>query len=343
MTVMTATDIGALERMADRVRAGDPSLDAHWLEPDGRFQTRGVALDVLTREMTECLARGFRGRAEDDFPTVFCAWGKCRVGSTALTNLFGVAGLPSYYQPVKTIARHRLTGGEGDPWNVPAPQTHPHLFCKEMAGPYVLAECLYIPLQPLIEAGYPASKLHLIVLDRDPARSLASWLNKWPHRVPEDRLVANYVIAALNAMRVTAYARRQGIATTCYVYEASKEAVPSMAALFDRLGLGHRFTPEVVTDWKEMGQLESESARVIYPREPEVYHMTGLHSSDTAYRYRERSAGTLNPAQLDVLARCGVSDVYRRNVATCIGDLGLNRAAAARLFGQAADALGSAA
>src|SRR5262249_7536172 len=125
--------------------------------------------------------------------------------------------------------------------------------------------------------------------------------------------------------------------------EASKEAVPSMAALFDHLGLAHRFTPEVVTDWKEMGQLESESARVIYPREPAVYHMTGLHSSDTAYRYRERSASTLTPAQLDLLQRCGVHDIYRENVARCIADLGLGAAAAARLFGPLAEALGSAA
>jgi hypothetical protein len=335
MTLITANDIGELERMAARVRAEDPALETLRLEPDGKFQTRGVALDALMRETTQCLAQGFRGLAEDDFPTVFCAWGKCRVGSTALTNLFGVAGLPSYYQPVKTIARHRLTGGDGDPWILPDPAAQPHLFCKEMAGPYVLAECLYIPLQPLIEAGYPASKLHLIVLDRDPARSLASWLNKWPDRVAEDRLVANYVIAALNAVRVTAYARRHGVATTHYVYEASKEAVPSMAALFERLGLGHRFTPEVVTDWKEMGQLESKNAQVIYPREPAVYHMTGLHSSDTAYRYRERSTHTLSPSQIELLARCGVGDIYRQAVAACIDDLGLG-SAAARLFGQAA-------
>lgn len=335
MTLPTAKSVKELERLAERVRGADPTLDALALAPEGRFQTRAVALDALMSEVTECLARGFQGLAEDDFPTVFCAWGKCRVGSTALTNLFGVAELPSYYQPVKTVARHRLTDGDGDPWRLPSPDAAPHLFCKEMAGPYLLAECLYIPLKPLIEAGYPPSKLHLVVLDRDPARSLASWLNKWPDRVPEDRLLAHYVIAALNALRVTGYARRHGVPITHYVYEASKDAVPSMAALFQRLGLAHRFTPEVVTDWKEMGQLESKDARVIYPREPEVYHMTGLHSSDTAYRYRERSTGSLAGAALELLARTGVNDVYREHVAHCIRDLGFAAETALRLFGGA--------
>lgn len=333
MTVPTAKNMGELERLADAVRRADPALEALALEPDGKFQTRGIALDALMREVRECLARGFQGLGEEDFPTVFCAWGKCRVGSTALTNLFGVAGLPSYYQPVKTIARHCLTAGEGDPWHLPDPATHAHLFCKEMAGPYVLAECLYIPLKPLIEAGYPASKLHLIILDRDPQRSLASWLSKWPDRVPQDRLLAHYVLSALNAVRVAAYARRHGIATTHYVYEASKDAVPSMTSLFGRLGLAHRFTPEVVTDWKDMGQLELANARVIYPREPGVYHMTGLHSSDTAYRYRERSRASLSPSQRDLLARSGVDEIYGEHVAACIGDLGLAPEVAVRLFG----------
>jgi hypothetical protein len=339
----STTDTAELERLADRVRRDDKSLATMRLEPDGKYQTRGVALDALMADVTACLAQGFGRLGRDDFPTLYCAWGKCRVGSTALTNLFGVAGLPSYYQPVKTVARHRLTGGDGDPWILPSPGLHPHVFCKEMAGPYVLAECLYIPLQPLIEAGYPADKLHFLVLDREPARSLASWLNKWSDRVPPERLVRNYVIAALNATRAKSYARRHGVATTHYVYEASKDAVPSVRALFHRLGLSHRFTDEVVTDWKDMGQLESEKARVIYPREPAVYHMTGLHSSDTAYRYRERSTGALSEGQLDLLARTGVYEAYRNSATSCARDLGLTAAAALPLFGLASQRVGSAA
>src|SRR5919197_1521137 len=61
------------------------------------------------------------------------------------------------------------------------------------AGPYVLAESLFNPLQALIEAGYPPNRLHAIILDRAPASSLASWLDKWSDRAPQSTLVYNYV------------------------------------------------------------------------------------------------------------------------------------------------------
>ncbi len=329
-------DVAGLERLADRVRRQDPSLESVLLEPDGKYQTRTLTLDELTREVTNRLSQGFRSLGPEQYPTLYCAWGKCRVGSTALTNLFGVAGMPSYYQPVKSVARHRLLGGDGAPWLLPATTDHPQIFSKEMGGPYVLAECLYIPLQPLIEAGYPPDKLHLVLLDRDPSRSLASWLNKWSDRVPENTLIRNYVISAINAVRVKNYAHQHGVPVTHYVYEASKEPVQSVLALFNRLGLSHRFTEGVVTDWKDMGQLESDKAQIIYPDEPPVYHVPGLHGSDTAYKYRERATRPLSDAQIEMLARTGVNEVYGASVEACVADLGLNADASRRLFGLAA-------
>jgi hypothetical protein len=319
-------------RLADLIRCDSPSIATLALAPDGKYQTRPMALDALTDIMTACLADGFRDLRSADYPTLYCAWGKCRVGSTALTNLFGVAGLPSYYQPVKTIARHAMTGSAPASWALPNNAADPHIFCKEMAGPYVLGECLFIPLQPLIEAGYPPDKLHLIVLDRDPNSSLASWLRKWSDRLPPDRLVRNYVVAALNRVRVTAYAHRHGVPVTHYVYEASKQPVQTMRALFDRLGLLGRFTEGAVTDWKEMGALESEHARVIYPHEPPVYVVPGLHSSDTAYRYRTGGA-SLTDDQLALLTETGVRDAYCASVRACTADLGLGGAVARQLFG----------
>jgi hypothetical protein len=332
MTPMQHDLLDETRRLADLIRRDAPSIATMALEPDGKYQTRPMALDTLTGVMTACLAEGFRGLAPADYPTLFCAWGKCRVGSTALTNLFGVAGLPSYYQPVKTIARHTLMGSAPAPWLLPRPAQEPHIFCKEMAGPYLLGECLFIPLQPLIEAGYPADKLHLIVLDREPDSSLASWLSKWSERVPPDRLVRNYVVAALNKTRVTLYARRQGVPVSHYVYEASKEPVQTVRALFDRLGLLGRFTESAVTDWKEMGALESEHARVIYPQEPPIYVVPGLHSSDTTYRYRARSASLTNDQQA-LLGETGVRNAYCASVRACAADLGLGTAVALKLFG----------
>lgn len=334
------TSIDETDRLADLVRRDHPSLDTMVLAADGKYQTRPAALDELMWEVRDCVGEAFRNRPAEDFPTLYCAWGRCRVGSTALTNLFGVAGMPSYFQPVKVVLRHRLVGHAGEPWAVPQASEQPHIFSKEMAGPYVLAESLFLPLEPLIEAGWPADKLHMIMLDRDPACSLASWLEKWSDRVPEDRLIQNYIISTLNALRVEGYARRHGVPVTRYVYEASKDATGSVRKLFDRLGLGARFTESAVTDWNERGHIESKSSGVTFLSEPKIYTVTGLHGSDTAYRYRSRKTTSLTDAQLEVIERYGIDDMYRASVAACMRDLSLDTDTAAHLFG---DCLGTAA
>jgi hypothetical protein len=328
------------ERLADLIRRQDPSLDTIELEPDGKYQTKSIALHALIRDASDCLAVAFRNRAREDFPTLYCAWGRCRVGSTALTNLFGVAGMPSFFQPVKVVLRHLLVGGTATPWTVPMAEDEPHIFSKEMAGPYVLAESLFQPLQPLLAAGYPAEKLHFIMLDRDPASSLVSWLEKWSDRVPEDRLIHNYVTATLNTLRVEGFAKRHGIPVTHYVYEASKDATQSVKTLFDRLGLASRFAESAVTDWKERGQIESKNSGITFLSEPPVYAVSGIHGSDTAYRYRARKTNSLTDAQLEILERFGIHDIYRASVEACVRDLALDTATSARLFG---DRLGAAA
>jgi hypothetical protein len=326
------TSTESLERLADLVRQQHPSLDTMLLSPVGEFQTRTVALNTLMREVTECLAENFRHRPAEDFPMLYFAWGKARVGSTALSNLFGMAGMPSYYQPLKAILRDALVGRPLTPWIVPSAVDEPNIFSKETLGPYVLAESLFNPLQLMIEAGYPLQRLHLIMLDREPASALASWLDKLLCRAPESTLLQNYVVAALSAARVESYARRQGAAVTHYVYEASKEAVSSVRVLFDRLGLSGSFTENAVTSWRDTAQSQTNNARVIFPEEATVYKVPGLHTSDDAYRYQRRATASLSKTQLDILERCGVNDIYRASVAACVRDLGLSMKATAQMF-----------
>jgi hypothetical protein len=327
-----ATSADSLERIADLVRQQHSSLDTMLLSPVGEFQTRTVTLETLMREVTECLAENFRHRPAQDFPMLYFACGKARVGSTALSNLFGMTGMPSYYQPLKAILRDALVDQSLTPWAVPSATDEPSIFSKETIGPYMLAESLFNPLQLLIEAGYPRHRLHLIVLDREPASALASWLDKLVSRAPESTLLQHYVIAALSAVRVASYARRQGVPVTHYVYEVSKEAISSVRVLFDRLGLSSSFTENVVTSWREPGQVQVNNARVIFPSEATIYKVPNLHTSDSAYRYQHRATASLSETHLDILERCGVNEAYRASVAACVRDLGLSAATAARLF-----------
>ncbi|NYZ15558.1 sulfotransferase family protein [Azospirillum sp. RWY-5-1] len=321
-----------LERLITLVHQGHRELDTWPLELDGVFQRRAMRSDEAMRETVACLAAGFRKLRPAEFPVLYCGWGKARVGSTALNNLFGMAGIPSYYQPVKALLRQVLADSERTPWEPPAAAVHSHVFTKETQGPYSVAECLFIPLQALVEAGYPADRLHLIVLDRDPARSLASWLAKLAHLVPAEVLQRHYVIAALNARRVKAYARSHGIPMTHYVYEASKEPVDAVRALFRRLGLAARFTEAAVMDWREQGTLAPDKSRIHFPNEPAIYHVPGLHGADTAYRFRNGGT-TLTDEQAEFLVHSGVPELYRESVLACIDDLGFDNATAKRLFG----------
>ncbi|MGJ5177867.1 sulfotransferase family protein [Bradyrhizobium oligotrophicum] len=331
MTLPTTLD--ATDRLADLVRRNDPTLDEVPMPPDGKFQTRATTLDALTRETADVLAHGFRNRADADFPTLYCGWGRCRVGSTPLNNLFGLAGIPSYYQPLKNMLRHLLVDHPAAPWELPLAEHQPQIFSKETSGPYVLAEALFLPVEVLVMAGYPIDRLHLIVLDRDPASSLASWLDKWSERVAPDRLVQNYVLASLNKLRVEHFAARHGIPVTHFVYEASKEAAGTVRSLFDRLGLSSRFAESAVTAWNERGLIESESSGVTFPSEPSVYQLPGLHGADTAYKYRARHTAALTDAQLNVLERYGLTELYRASVRACARDLALDEATSKRVFG----------
>lgn len=329
---MAATDQNDLYHLADLIRQNAPAVDTLALEPDGKYQIRKLTMAALHQEVVDDLAAGFRHLKREDFPFLYCGWGKARVGSTALNNLFGMAGLPSYYQPIKAMLRHRVSGSSTAPWCPPLASAHPKLFSKEVAGPYLLAECLYIPLQMLIEAGYPSDKLHLLLLDRQPVDCLSSWFAKWSDRVPEEGLLRHHVLATLNIVRVEDYARRQGVPVTHYVYEASKDAVASARALFRRLELADCFAESGVTDWQGQGDLDTDQAKVIYPDEPAVYVVPGLHGADTGYRFHDHGTASLSDATMDVLKKSGVFEIYRHSVEACVADLGLDPLAAEHLF-----------
>ena len=328
--LMSIASEAEFKRMADMIRRDDPALRTVLLEADGRYATRTIRFDILMREVIACLAEGFRCRSTDDLPTLYCAWGKARVGSTALANMFGFAGMTSYYQPVKAIMRQRLKGEAGVPLILPPTSANPCAFSKETAGPYMLAECLMIPFEALVEAGYPADKLSLIVLDREPLSSLASWIDRLTCRIPESVLVRHYVLSALNKIRVENYAQRLGVPVTHYVHEASKEPVASARALFARLGLSHLFNEHAVTNWNEARQLETGNAKVIFPTEPQIYDVPGLHGSGTAYQYR--AGGALSAENREIIERFGIDEVYRESAQACAHDLRMSAAMAARLF-----------
>lgn len=292
------------------------------LPGDGRYQNISVTLTELTERVADLLRPSIKSTAE--LPILFCSWGKCRVGSTALTNLFGIAGVPAFYQPVKTIARHLLVGDTPSLWQIPDRSAAPNIYSKEMGGPYLLAEALFNPLKALVMAGYPKERLHLIMLDRDPYRSAASWIEKWSTRLPEKILVRNFIVSSLNAIRMKRFADTNGIRTTQYVYELSKQPLEAIKLLFQRLGVSGLYSTTAITDWKDAGDLGSSKSKIIFPQEPKVFSVPGLHGHEVEYRYKERDRKSLSSAVREQLEAAGLIDLYNKAVQRCIEDLGVS-------------------
>jgi len=184
----------------------------------------------------------------------------------------------------------------------------------------------------LVAAGYPAQKLHLLVLDRDPYAALSSWIARWPDRVPRPRLVEHFVLSSLQIRRMRSYARANGIAMTHYVYEASRRPMEAIAALFRRLDISPQFHPGVVRDWNERGALASKQSSISFPVEPPIYVVPGLHSSEKQYGYKSRDTGNLSEADRRLVSELALPQLYQESVAACIRDLGFDRSLSAQMF-----------
>ncbi|WP_371478747.1 hypothetical protein [Kitasatospora sp. NBC_00315] len=318
--------------LTDLLTSGAPELADVELFPDGRYQLAGTTARTVDAAVVATLRIGFAGRPADDFPLLTVGWGRCRVGSTAVTNLFGIAGIPAYYQPVKTVARHVLSNGVGSPWHLPEGESA--LFAKEMAGPYVSYECLFNPVRCLIEAGWPADRLRLLVLDREPEASLDSWMAKWEDRIGRARVLENFALSTANYLAMRRFAASAGVAVTHFPYEASKQPEVTVARLFERLGVGDRYHPGLLTGWGAAGDLNSEHALVRYPVEPEAYVVPGLHGNEQGYRFQQRVTDRLTEQERALAAEPAIRDRYLESVAACCAELGIGAELRSELFGR---------
>ncbi|GAA2357790.1 hypothetical protein Cme02nite_33620 [Catellatospora methionotrophica] len=311
--------------------AGDPALNSTPLPPDGRYQVVTSTVDDVTAQIVRTLRDGFAGRAPADFPLLVLGWGRCRVGSTAVTNLFGMAGAAAFYQPVKTIGRFVLTGGEGSPWKLP--DGEPVLFAKEMAGPYVPFEALFNPARCLIEAGWPVERLRLLILDRQPRASLDSWMAKWEAKIGRKRVVENFTLSTLNYALMRDYAAAQGLAVTHFPYESSRAPEQTVSRLFDRLGIAGLYRPQMLTGWGAAGDLNSDQSKIHHPVEPEPYVVPGLHGNADEYRFRDRQVSVLTDEELAVADSAEVVASYQESVRSCARELDLPAPLREEIFG----------
>lgn len=276
---------GPLAAVADL--ADDLSKSGSLLPPDQerRFQRRSFEASELHHYLVDEVSRRFAGKR----PQVILCCGKCRVGSTPLSNVFGHAGLPALYQPMKTLLRYELVGETCPPWR-DLTNDQPIIFLKETFGPYVLAECKFSPLKVLLDAGFRSEDITLVVMERDPLATLGSWRRCWDDRVSSKELLATFFLASFNAHKTAIMAADFGIQTEYYLHEGSKEPEVAISQLFDSLGLGNRFDVSILRNWTAGDSLRGANTAVTFFPQPKSYWIEDIHLELNEYRFVQRYA-----------------------------------------------------
>ena len=117
----------------------DELLRGFLLDPRPPFSTCQTSLV----QIEDALAQALRLALGLNDPEVVLIWGRCRVGTTAIANVFGRAALPTYYQPIKTWLRYDLLDLDLPSLDLSSGK---RIVIKETSGPFSLAGCLMDPL-----------------------------------------------------------------------------------------------------------------------------------------------------------------------------------------------------
>lgn len=251
----------------------------------------------------------------------------CRSGTTILLRVFGAAGVPAYFQPFKNILRWQLQDLDSPAWVAPqAPERA--VFIKETLGPYTAAESGFDPLAPLLAAGYPPHRLHVMIVGRSPLTTWTSWAAWWQGRTSVELLALAYETTE----RVRLQALAMGIPVTTFVYEVLRDNTPPevIRPLFARLGLA--YTPLAVGGWEGLPALGAPGSNVILPEEPPVFVTPHIHtqverSVRLAYSWRVENLARLHAEDVDRINQAGLAEIYTRWRMACAADLELEIAA----------------
>lgn len=256
-------------------------------------------------------------RVADNPPKMILIVGPCRAGTTALSNVFIRAGLPSDMQPIKSMRRAIEEGQEVIPWDINR-DGGDMVLVKETLGPKTGAE-FFNPIEILSAAGFPLSELHLIGICREPRATLGSWVNMWG-TVPLAGFVESYRL--LN--RIMEYASAHGVGTTHYVQEAIGTVDPAevVRELMERTRVIPTLSARKLVTWKDGPVFGRHNPNIHFFDEPPDKFVQGV-TQGTGYAYRVLTP-VLNPPQDNAIREAGLYDIYRRFAEQCEQDLGIS-------------------
>lgn len=276
------------ESFARMIINDDPQLDFLHLPADGVFQKKPATLNELACNVSANLAELLR-RHVGQMPMLLFLWGPCRVGSTALLNVFAESGFKAIYQPIKNLLRHEINQyPESDDKKIMAEfsMSAPWTVVKETSGPYTMAECLFNPLEALLRSGFPSDKVQLVIISREPADMLASWTRKWSSRLSARDLHAHFLLAILNEQRIRHTAKDASIPVYSFTSNPGAEGVVSVRKLFKSIDLMDHFESKKLDGWAGSDPLHGSFSSVVFPNEPKTFELPNLHDPLSGYGMR---------------------------------------------------------
>jgi hypothetical protein len=271
---------------------------------------------VLPAKQSERLAAVIKEHVQipRDPPNVVLIVGPCRVGTTALSNLFARQGIPAYMQPLKSMRRAVEAGEAITDWAIDDGEDF--VVSKETLGPKTAAE-FFDPVTELTKIGYPPDKIQVIGICREPRSTLASWVSMWG-RIPINGFIKSFQL--INQIMVNA--KQGGVKTTYYVQEAiaANEPQTVVEKLFTRVGI--KTNPQKsrgLTDWKSGAVFGETGSNVVFFDSPPPRFIKGV-KEEGGYRFR-LLVTQLTEEQEKVLRKNKVYDLYEKFVRECEKDL----------------------
>ncbi|GEM_PF-2352660 len=252
-------------------------------------------------------------------PHLISIVGPNRSGTTAFAEIFARLGIPNYLQPIKSI-RRAIQENDKVPY-FQLYQNIPLAVHKETLGSSEESE-FFDPIETLLQAGYPAEKIHLIAMLRDPAMTLTSW-----NRIYQDKVnVPGLMQAIQQVVEIADQAESRGIQTTRYVHEMARDNDPETIAaqLFQRVGirLNDSSTIKQTVNWTRGPRFGSaESTGIFYDQPPEIF-VEGVKTRP-GYQYDRNQQVNITPAQKVFLLQNGAYEVYSKFAQRAIVDTGL--------------------
>lgn len=265
----------------------------------------------------DLLVRALRLPAPDDCAPLILIVGPCRSGSSALLQAMSCAGYLSFFQPLKLVLRRHLAA-EPAPLTIP-PGEQP-IILKETLGPFLMAEATFDPLQVLLRGGYPAERVSMVVMAREPTGALASWRRSFATAALYAGIdLAVFEAAYQNAANQYRDAAAAGVSVTAYVPDAlAGRTDPPLEALFTRVGLS--FRPEAL-NWSNAPAFGAADSPIVREAEPMVFRSSGsLRGLKSSLRYEQppRRLGI----EHETAAPRGAQAAYDSLVRACLRDLG---------------------